>query len=386
MEKNPILRVKNNLKLENQDLANLLGLARGDKGLITLWEQNPNKIPKKILHKLEYLPTSAPFKFKGKAKFKFIDLFAGIGGIRLGFLQEGGECVLTSEWDLKAQRTYRVNYGEQPTGDITKIKEEEVPNFDVLLAGFPCQAFSHAGKKEGFNDTRGTLFFDVARILKAKRPASFLLENVKGLISHDKGRTFSTIIKTLKDLNYEVFYKVLLSKEFGVPQNRQRIIIVGFDKSKFAKNFDFNKYFNFPEAFKKVVKVGDILESNKEVDSKYTLSDRLWQGHQNRRKKHAEKGNGFGYSVFTKDSPHTNTISARYYKDGSEALIDQSDLKKNPRKLTPRECARLQGYPENFLLPGSDNDMYKQFGNSVTVPLMNAVAKRILLVLKHVKK
>lgn len=294
--------------------------------------------------------------------------------------------MFTSEWNEKSAATYRLNFGDVPDGDITKIDPTKVPDFDILLGGFPCQAFSHAGLKQGFNDTRGTLFFDVARIIKEKKPISFLLENVKGLVSHDEGRTFDTIKNVLEELGYVIFYKVLVSKDFGVPQNRQRIIIVGFKKDRFDKDFNFEKHFSFPEPTGQKVKVGDILDNNKEVPDKYTISDKLWKGHQRRRKKHAKNGNGFGYSLFNSKSPYTNTISARYYKDGSEALIDQSDIGKNPRKLTPRECARLQGFPEDYLLPVSDNEAYKQFGNSVTVPLMNAVAKQMLKVLKLKKK
>lgn len=303
MKKCLILEIKNNLKLEDKDLAYLLKLKKEDHKLIKLWQENNNLIPKEILKKLQSLPKSSPFEFKGKGKYKTIDLFAGLGGIRMGFQQEGCECVFSSEWDSKAQKTYAVNYGHVPTGDITKVKVKEIPDFDILLGGFPCQAFSHAGKKEGFNDTRGTLFFDVARILKEKRPASFLLENVKGLVSHDKGKTFNTILKVLKDLNYEVFYKVLKSVDYGVPQNRQRIIIVGFDKKQFPKGFNFQKTFKFPEPVNQKNTVGDVLEDSKIVDKKYTLSDKLWKGHQWRREQHAKKGNGFGYSLFNKNSP-----------------------------------------------------------------------------------
>jgi len=205
---------------------------------------------------------------------------------------------------------------------------------------------------------------------------------VKGLLSHDKGNTFKTIKNVLEELGYVVFYKVLISRDFGVPQNRHRIILVGFKKDRFDKNFDFEKNFSFPQPIKKTVKVGDILDKNSKVSDKYTISDKLWEGHKRRKKKHTENGNGFGYSLFDSKSPYTNTISARYYKDGSEALIDQSDIGKNPRKLTPRECARLQGFPEDYLIPVSDNEAYKQFGNSVTVPLIRAVAKQILKVIK----
>lgn len=334
-------------------------------------------ISKKIIEKLNKIPNKPPLAFQGKEKFKMIDLFAGIGGIRLGFQKEGGRCVFSSEWNEKSALSYRLNYGDSCFGDITKIEASQIPDFDVLLAGFPCQAFSQAGLKRGFEDTRGTLFFEIARIIKEKKPKSFLLENVRGLISHDKGNTFDIILKTLNELGYAVYHQVLTSVDFGVPQNRKRIIIVGFLKEKVPNH----KEFKFPIPMNKKVKVGDILEDNKIVDPKYTLSNKLWEGHKKRKKNHEKKGNGFGYSLFDKNSPYTNTISARYYKDGSEALIDQSDIGKNPRKLTPRECARLQGFPENFLIPVSDVEAYKQFGNSVTMPLMNAVAKEIIKII-----
>lgn len=364
------------------DYKELSFLIKEDWKKIKSWAEETEKIPKEVIKKLEVLPDQSPFKFKGKEQFTFIDLFAGVGGIRLGFQKEKGKCVFTSEWNPKSATTYRVNFGEVPHGDITQIEAKDIPDFDVLLGGFPCQAFSNAGKKLGFEDTRGTLFFDVARILDEKKPSSFLLENVKGLLSHDKGNTFKVIKETLEGIGYIVFHKVLISRDFGVPQNRQRIIIVGFLKSNFPKDFDFEKEFTFPSPLGVKVKVGDVLEDNKKIDPKYTLSDKLWAGHQWRKMKHKENGNGFGYQLFDKNSPYTSTISARYYKDGSEALIDQSEIGKNPRKLTPRECARLQGFPEEFLLPVSDNESYKQFGNSVTMPLMNAVAKQIVKVLK----
>lgn len=304
-----------------------------------------------------------------KRKFTFIDLFAGIGGIRLGFESVGGECVFTSEWDKQAQITYQANYNEIPYGDITKIKPEEIPNFNMLLAGFPCQPFSQAGLKKGFEDTRGTLFFDVARIVKYHKPNVVFLENVRNLATHDKGNTLKVIIRTLEDLGYKVFYDILNAKDFGVPQNRARVYIVGF-----RDNVDFV----FPQGSKIKTKVGNILE--KKVDPKYTISDKLWSGHQRRKKQHREKGNGFGYSIFNENSAYTSTISARYYKDGSEILIEQKN--KNPRKITPKEASRLQGFPEDFIIPVSDAQAYKQFGNSVAVPVIEAVAKQIVKALQ----
>ncbi|HEQ6477847.1 TPA: DNA (cytosine-5-)-methyltransferase, partial [Streptococcus pyogenes] len=245
---------------------------------------------------------------------------------------------------------------------------------DILVAGFPCQAFSQAGKRLGFEDTRGTLFFDVARIIKAKRPKAFLLENVKNLKTHDKGKTYKIIISTLENLGYSTSTVLFKARDFGVPQNRERIYIVGFDKTC-VNNFS---EFRFPEPFHLETKLGNILQTD--VDEKYTISDKLWEGHQRRKAEHKTKGNGFGYSLFNADSPYTNTLSARYYKDGSEILIEQKG--KNPRKITPREAARLQGFPEEFIIPVSDTQAYKQFGNSVCVPTIHEIAKQILAVLK----
>jgi DNA (cytosine-5)-methyltransferase 1 len=306
-------------------------------------------------------------------KFTFIDLFAGVGGIRLAFEKHGGNCLFSSEWDKFSQQTYAANFGEIPHGDITQIKNEEIPKHDVLLAGFPCQPFSHAGKKMGFEDTRGTLFFDIARILKAKQPSLVLLENVKGFKSHDRGNTFLVVISTLENLGYEVHTQILNARDFGLPQNRERIYIVGINRKKTLRN-----EFTFPEPSHRKTKLGKILQKN--VDEKYTISDRLWRGHKRRLREHKAKGNGFGYSLFDSDSAYTSTISARYYKDGSEILIDQND--KNPRKLTPREAARLQGFPDSFEIPVSDAQAYRQFGNSVAVPVLSAIAQEMVKLLK----
>lgn len=299
---------------------------------------------------------------------KLIDLFAGIGGIRLGFEQAFGDiqCVFTSEIDKHAVTTYQANFGTEPIwGDITQIDENDVPDHDILLAGFPCQPFSQAGLKKGFTDTRGTLFFDIERILLAKRPQAFLLENVKQLKGHDKGRTLQVILEHLKAAGYKVFYDVLKARDFGVPQNRERIYIVGF--------LDHSVQFEFPKPTDLPTRVGDILE--KKVDDKYTISDRLWAGHQRRKIQNKLNGKGFGYGLFNEHSEYTNTISARYYKDGSEILIEQTG--KNPRKLTPREASRLQGFPADYIIPVSDAQSYKQFGNSVCVPVVKAIAEQM---------
>lgn len=309
--------------------------------------------------------------------FKFIDLFAGTGGIRIPFDELGGESVMASEWDKFSQLTYAANFDEVPLGDITQILEDEVPPFNLVMGGFPCQPFSNAGLKKGFDDTRGTLFFDIARLIKKHKPEVLFLENVKGFKSHDKGRTFETIQNVLDELGYNVATKVLNAKDFGVPQNRERIYIIGLRREIFGDS----TFFEFPEAPKTSTRLGDILEKN--VPEKYTISDRLWEGHQRRKREHKEKGNGFGYSLFNEDSIYTSTISARYYKDGSEILIEQ--VGKNPRKLTPREAARLQGYPDSFKIVVSDVQAYKQFGNAVAVPVIRALANQLAPYLAKIK-
>lgn len=315
-----------------------------------------------------------------ESKFKFIDLFAGIGGIRLGFESVGGSCVFSSEWDKSAQKTYAANFGEQPHGDITKIDAKDIPPFNVLLAGFPCQPFSNAGLKKGFEDTRGTLFFDIARIIEHHKPEIVFLENVKNLAGHDKGNTLKIIIQTLENLNYTVYHQTLNAKDFGLPQNRARIYIVAFSNDLKRKDNDKTALnFQFPKPPMTSVTLGNILEKN--VDNKYTISDKLWAGHQRRKQEHVQKGNGFGYSLFNENSAYTSTISARYYKDGSEILIEQ--IGKNPRKLTPNEARRLQGFPENFTIPVSDCQAYKQFGNSVAVPVIKTLAKEIIKTLEQ---
>ncbi len=301
------------------------------------------------------------------AKYKAIDLFAGIGGIRLGFEQafkNDIEFIFASEIDKYAQQTYYANFGEIPYGDITQIDEKDIPPHDIILAGFPCQAFSIAGKRLGFEDTRGTLFFDVARIAAYHKPKIIFLENVKGFLNHDNGRTFQVVKNTLEEIGYKVFSKVLNAKDFGLPQNRERIYIVAL-----LDDIDFE----FPEPSMQNTKVGDILENN--IEDKYTISDKLWAGHQRRKIEHKKKGNGFGYSIFNENSKYTSTISARYYKDGSEILIEQNN--KNPRKLTPREAGKLQGFPSDFKIIVSDVQAYKQFGNSVPVPVVEAISRNI---------
>ena len=326
-----------------------------------------------------YLPIKwdVPFPPPENPTFKFIDLFAGIGGIRLAFQNNGGKCVFTSEWDSFAKKTYEANFGEVPFGDITQVSEKEIPDHDILLGGFPCQPFSIAGvskknslgRQHGVLDkTQGTLFFDIARIIEQKKPKVFMLENVKNLVSHDKKKTFKVITETLTELGYSIHHKVLDAKYY-VPQHRERIIIVGFKKSVFKEK----ETFEFPEPPNTELAIREILQ--KRVDAKYTLSDKLWKYLQEYKKKHQAKGNGFGFGL-TDLNGVSRTLSARYYKDGAEILIPQRG--KNPRRLTPRECARIQGFPDKFIIPVSNNQAYKQFGNSVAMPLIQAVGKNIV--------
>ena len=402
------------LGLNQREFAELLGLNESGERTVSGWERGEHKPSSSRWKNVVSLTTNVPFRQEGeKTWFKFVDLFAGIGGIRLPFQEIGGECVFSSEWDKFSKKTYATNYGELPLGDITKIKSDEVPDHDVLLAGFPCQAFSQAGLRKGFMDTRGTLFFEIQRILSDKRPKMFLLENVKQLRGHDKGKTLSTIMSILRGesasnillnapisgeareslnskLNYCVDYRVLRANNFGIPQKRERVYLLGFDRDQFPEidiDSALQEIFSQLESIKIDSCLGDILEKNTSVDSKYTISDRLLAGHKRRREGHKKKGNGFGFSIFDRTSPYCNTISARYYKDGCEILINQIDVNKNPRKLTPRECARIQGFPESFRVDSvSDNQIYKQFGNSVSVPVIREIAKLVKPVLDATKK
>lgn len=311
---------------------------------------------------------------KDMRQYKFIDLFAGIGGFRIAFENNGAVCVYSNEWNEYCKKTYSANFGDIPEGDITKVDASSIPDHDILVGGFPCQPFSIAGvskknslgRATGFEDkTQGTLFFDVCRIIKEKRPKAFLLENVKNLTSHDEGKTFKVIQEALEELDYQIFYKVL-DGQILVPQHRERIVIVGFDRKRYKDKIKFEFDITGKEP-KPVLK--DILEPN--VSEKYTLSDKLWSYLQAYAEKHKQAGNGFGFGLASPDSI-ARTLSARYYKDGSEILIPQDG--KNPRRLTPRECARLQGFPDSYKIVVSDTQAYKQFGNSVVVPLMSEVA------------
>ncbi len=380
-----------------EEIATILGV---NARQVRRWEARENDPPPYLSYALQQilpLGDSDPDAAKN-AVFTFIDLFAGIGGIRQAFDGIGGYCVFTSEWDTYAQKTYAHNYpNNHPiNGDITQINAESIPDHDVLLGGFPCQPFSIAGvskknalgREHGFNDeTQGTLFFDICRIINAKQPKAFLLENVKNLTSHDKGRTFDVIKRSLHELGYTISYRVIDGAHF-VPQHRERILIVGFRNNLNIK-FDLHEL-DLPPKGKR--KLGDILhktdgtepylpwdgdayfdhEKKKTLD-KYTLTDNLWTYLQNYAVKHKEKGNGFGFGLVTENSI-ARTLSARYYKDGSEILVSQGKIK-NPRRLTPRECARLMGFPDTFKIPVSDTRAYKQFGNSVVVDVMSYVAK-----------
>lgn len=353
------------------------------------------------MHLSQALAQPKPLR-QSPGKFRFIDLFAGIGGMRIPFEELGGECVFSSEWDKFAQDTYERNFGHRPHGDITKIASKSIPEHDLLLGGFPCQAFSLAGLKKGFFDTRGTMFFEIQRILAEHNPAMFLLENVKQLRGHDGGRTLETIRKILqgqadvdvpddipmslearkslaKKLNYSVGVEVIKATDFGVPQNRERVYIVGFDRGRFG-DIDFKAFFEGMKERESSTKINDALEDDSANHlHRYTISTKLWEGLQSRMARHAAKGNGFGHRVFKPDEAACNTITSRYYKDGREILIDQSDKGLNPRRLTPRECARIQGFPDWFdLSAASDTQLYRQFGNSVSVPVIRSIANAMI--------
>lgn len=319
--------------------------------------------------------------------YRSIDLFAGIGGIRLGFEQAFGndiKTVFVSEWDKKAVETYKANFDDKIdiAGDITEVNENDIPEHDILLAGFPCQAFSLAGHKKGFEDARGTLFFDVARIIKRHNPKVVFCENVKNLVNHDRGRTFKVIKEILEELGYVVFYKVLNSKNFGVPQNRERIYIVAFQKDIAPNTFD------FPEKTDDTKVIKDIVEEH-EVSPKYYLSTAYLESLKKHKERHASKGNGFGYEIRSTDSVAGAIVCGGMGRERN-LIIDNRLTNFTPvthikgeinrefvRKMTPREWARLQGFPNDFKFVVADTHLYKQFGNSVTVPVIRAIAEKI---------
>ena len=337
---------------------------------------------------LRELKNQHPRKISDTSHFTFIDLFAGIGGMRLAAESLGGRCVFSSEWDAYAQKTYQANFQELPFGDITSISETHVPKHNILFAGFPCQAFSIAGKKGGFNDTRGTLFFDVARIIKSTRPDAFILENVKGLLNHDSGKTLETILNVLRnDLGYHVpDPQIINSKYFGVPQNRERIFIVGF---KIVRK---DKQFTYPKGRLTTKTINGILERT-DVSAKYYLSKQYLRTLERHKARHQAKGNGFGYQVLKSDAVANAIVVGGMGRERNlvvhrtnKALVPVTNIQGTInsqfiRRLTPRECARLQGFPESYKIPVSDAQAYKQFGNSVSVPSVQAVLKKVLEVL-----
>ncbi len=403
-----LVSARRRLGIDFRVMATLLGLGPEGAQKVQLWEAGAVPIPKAKQDAIKSLPHKIPFRQSdAKGSFRFIDLFAGIGGIRLPFQELGGRCVFTSEIDKHSKITYAANFGEVPEkdGDITGFHADDIPSHDILLAGFPCQAFSQAGRKKGFLDTRGTMFFHIQRILAAHRPKAFLLENVKRLKGHDDNRTLKTILEILRggssvnvpsdiqldaqtraslgtQLNYDVDYQILRARDFGVPQIRERIYIVGMrrDGQNDANHDRISEMFQrVIDNHKASVPLGDILVDDPERTLDFTISDRLWRGHQERKKRNRELGKGFGYSLFDHTSEYCSTISARYYKDGSEILIDQTNLGRNPRKLLPEEARALQGFPENFIINRvGASQVYKQFGNSVAVPVVRAIAREML--------
>jgi DNA (cytosine-5)-methyltransferase 1 len=375
--------------LTQQDLADRLEVHRRT---IARWENGETECPAFLASALRDIISAHPLR-EVAGSFTFIDLFAGIGGMRAGFERAGGKCIFTSEWNPWAKRTYIENFGYEEdrfVGDIVPVSTDDIPGHDVLLAGFPCQPFSIAGvskknalgRPHGFEcATQGTLFFDVARIIAEKQPKAFLLENVKNLVSHDGGNTFRVIRKTLeKDLGYDIHHKIIDGGRF-VPQHRERILIAGFRE---PVGFDFEQIqlpahgprlgsILHPEDGSQPAEESWTSGPKAKVHSKYVLTDKLWGYLQAYAEKHRNAGNGFGFGLVDRNSV-TRTLSARYYKDGSEILVSRGKGR-NPRRLTPRECARLMGFPDSFRIPVSDTQAYKQFGNSVVIPVIEAVAR-----------
>ncbi len=350
-------------------------------------EENLSLVSEVALQQLLFEVENVPFPTPENYTFKFIDLFAGIGGFRLALQNLGGKCVFTSEWDENAKKTYRANFGETPFGDITKdYTKNYIPeNFDILCAGFPCQAFSIAGKRGGFEDTRGTLFFDVAKIIKNRKPKAIFLENVKGLRNHNGGKTLATILNVLRnDLDYYVPEpQIINAKDFGVPQNRERIYIVGFRKDLGINSFTYPEPLEVKVSFEKI-------KEKKIVPTKYYLSNQYLQTLINHKERHENKGNGFGYAII-KDDEISNAIVVGGMGRERNLVIDRRITDFTPtthikgevnregiRKMTPREWARLQGFPDNFIIPVADASAYKQFGNSVAVPAIQATARKII--------
>lgn len=339
----------------------------------------PKKASENVSDEKKQISKEESPTYRANSHLRFIDLFCGIGGFRIAFERAGAHCVFSSDWNEKAQETYAANFGERPHGDIYSIPDNSIPQHDILCGGFPCQPFSIAGvskkvslgRKHGFEDReQGNLFFKIAELLDRHRPAAFVLENVKHLQRHDKGNTFRIIWETLTDhLKYKVYPKVIDARGV-VPQHRERIFLVGFREPR---------HFDFPDFPNDGPKLESILEDK--VPEKYTLTDHLWKYLQDYAAKHKAAGNGFGFGLVSgKDV--TRTLSARYYKDGSEILVSQGSHK-NPRRLTPRECSKLMGFPEDFKIPVSDTQAYKQFGNSVVVPVVERVARSVVAALNR---
>jgi DNA (cytosine-5)-methyltransferase 1 len=358
------------LMTQGEFVLDVLAQASREKREPSLFDQIP-----------ENRPPGAAGQDSLQAPFKFVDMFAGIGGMRQGLQRVGGQCFFSCEWDRYAQKTYRAWFGETPHGDIRAIKPADIPDHDLLAAGFPCQPFSIAGvskkkslgRAHGFKDAaQGTLFFQLATIIQIKRPPIVLLENVKNLMSHDQGRTWEVIRSRLEDLRYRVFAKVIDAAGW-VPQHRERIFIVGFDKDVFGEN----PPFQFPAQRPSTVKFRSILEPH--PDEKYTLTDHLWKYLQEYARRHQAKGNGFGFGIADLDGV-SRTLSARYFKDGSEILIPQKGG--NPRRLTPLEAARLMGFDERLKIVVSDTQAYRQFGNAVVPPVVEAVGREIIRVVR----
>ncbi|MBI3568197.1 MAG: DNA (cytosine-5-)-methyltransferase [Gemmatimonadetes bacterium] len=399
--------LRESLGLTQEELAVRAGYSARQ---IARWESPTGRVREAVFQYLLSLRPATPST--ENCSFSFIDLFAGIGGFRRGFEAAGGRCVFTSEWDKYAQKTYTANFGDEGVfGDITKVKESEIPDHDILLAGFPCQPFSIAGvskknslgRKHGFEcETQGTLFFDIERIIAAKRPKAFVLENVKNLASHDKGKTFEVIRRTLAEkLGYRISVRIVDAASF-VPQHRERVFIVGI-RPDIGEAFDWETVDipapKFGPRLKTILHPEDGSEDPEErfldpkgrVLSKYVLTDHLWAYLQGYAAKHQAAGNGFGFGLVGPEDV-ARTLSARYYKDGSEILVRRK--KGNPRRLTPRECARLMGFDrpgsKPFRIVVSDTQAYKQFGNSVSVPVVEAIAKalapRVIEVKNPVKK
>lgn len=354
-------------------------------------EENTILVADEAIQQLLFEAENVPFPTPKEYKFQFIDLFAGVGGFRIALQNLGGKCVFSSEWDKEAQKTYRANFGEVPFGDITKEDTKKfIPNgFDLLCGGFPCQAFSIAGKRGGFEDTRGTLFFDVAEIIKRKKPKAIFLENVKGLRNHNGGKTLETILNVLRnDLDYFVPEpQIINAKDFGVPQQRERIYIVGFRKDLGINDF------NYPKPSKKKVCFADVKEKNV-PETKYYLSNQYLKTLENHKARHESKGNGFGFEIIH-DTGIANAIVVGGMGRERNLVIDNRITDYTPtthikgevnrlgiRKMTPREWARLQGFPDKYTIPVADASAYKQFGNSVAVPAIQATANKIIELLK----